>query len=131
MPNKLRRILDSHRPDVVYLPFFLDEHPDHKATTQVLLDAAEGLGFQFDCCAYEVWTPLFPNCFVEIDDVVEVKKKALSHYHSQLADKDYIHASLGLNAYRSIALLNNNGGFAEAFFLARLQHYQKLYESQH
>lgn len=127
--TRLRQILDSIQPDLVYLPFFLEEHPDHLATSQVLLDATEGVNFQFDCLGYEVWTPLFPNCLVEISDVVEVKKQALEHYKSQLAEKDYIHSQLGLNAYRSSALLYKRDGFAEAFFLAPLSEYRKLYES--
>jgi len=58
MQSKLRQVLDSIQPDVVYLPFFLEEHPDHRATSKILLDATEGTSFQFDCCGYEVWTCL-------------------------------------------------------------------------
>jgi LmbE family N-acetylglucosaminyl deacetylase len=128
MQNKLRRILETIQPDLVYLPFFLEELADHRATSQVLLDATEGTNLQFDCCGYEVWTPLFPNCLVQIGDVVEIKKRALQHYQSQLAEKDYIHASLGLNAYRSILLAEDASGFVEAFFLASLREYRGLYE---
>jgi LmbE family N-acetylglucosaminyl deacetylase len=126
--NKLRQILDSIQPDLVYLPFFLEEHPDHRAVSQILFDATEGTPFQFDCSGYEVWTPLFPNCFVDINDAVEMKKQALQQYQSQLADKDYIHASLGLNAYRSIAL-EAEKGFVEAFYMAPLRDYRELYGS--
>lgn len=127
--DKLRQILNSIQPNLVYLPFFLEDHPDHRATSQVLLDATENMSFQFDCLGYEVWTPLFPNCLVEISDVIEVKKMVLEYYKSQLADKDYIHTQLGLNAYRYSALLDNNSGFVEAFFQAPLQDYRELYKS--
>lgn len=129
LQKKLGGILESVRPEVVYLPFFMEGHPDHRATSQVLLDSTRGKRFQFDCSGYEVWTPLLsPNCLVDINDVVEVKQKALQHYTSQLADLDYVHTSLGLNAYRSGALLDQKSRYAEAFFMASLQDYQDLYE---
>jgi N-acetylglucosamine malate deacetylase 1 len=129
LPNRVRQILHSVQPHLVYLPFFLEEHPDHRAVTQILLDATEGSGLGFDCCGYEVWTPLFPNCLVEINEVVGMKKQALQRYQSQLLGNDYLHAVLGLNAYRSIALPEKHGGFVEAFFLAPLQEYRELYKA--
>jgi LmbE family N-acetylglucosaminyl deacetylase len=125
--RELLRILNAMKPDLVYLPFFLEEHPDHRATSQLLIEVTEGSNLQFDCCAYEVWTPLFPNCYVDISDVSEIKKTALQHYASQLADKDYIHTCLGLNAYRSMALLSNRG-YAEAFFRSSLLEYRELFK---
>jgi LmbE family N-acetylglucosaminyl deacetylase len=128
MAQRVTRILESIEPDLVYLPFFLEEHPDHRAVTQILIDATEGRSCEFDCCGYEVWTPLFPNCLVEINDAIGIKKRALQHYQSQLIENDYLHASLGLNAYRSIALSEKHGGFVEAFFRASLKDYRELYK---
>jgi len=125
--DRLKKILHSFKPDIVYLPFFLEEHPEHRITSRILLEATEGTNFKFDCLGYEIWTPLFPNCLVKIDETVEIKKEAIQQYKSQLTDKDYIHTNLGLNAYRSIALLDNNCRFVEAFFRASLKDYSELY----
>lgn len=127
--QEVRRILSSLAPDLVYVPSFLEEHPDHVATARILLDASAGQGLRFDCCAYEVWTPLFPNCLVPIDDVLELKRRALEHYRSQLADNDYVHSTLGLNAYRSMALSASVGRFAEAFFMGPIALHRELYDS--
>ena len=129
LPKKVTQILNLIQPHLVYLPFFSEEHPDHRAATQILLDATEGTGLAFDCCGYEVWTPLFPNCLVEINEAVGMKEQALRRYQSQLLGNDYLLASLGLNAYRSIALPEQDGGFVEAFFLASLQEYRELYKA--
>ena len=128
LADRVKQILESIAPDLVYLPFFLEEHPDHRAVTQILMDATQGINCEFDCCGYEVWTPLFPNCLVEINDAVGVKKQALQHYQSQLVENDYLHAALGLNAYRAIALSQKYGGFVEAFFMASLKDYRELYK---
>jgi LmbE family N-acetylglucosaminyl deacetylase len=125
---RLREILIEREPHIVYLPFYLEEHADHRAASKVLLDAAAGTDLQFQCAGYEVWTPLFPNCLVRIDQTMPLKKQALQHYVSQLAEADYLHACVGLNAHRSAGLLNARDGYAEAFHMVPLATYRELYE---
>jgi N-acetylglucosamine malate deacetylase 1 len=127
--QKVRRILDVLCPDLVYLPFFLEEHPDHRAVSRILLDATVDTSLRFECVGFEIWTPLFPNCLVEITDVIDVKKRAIECYESQLADADYLHTCLGLNAFRASALLDNKDGYVEAFFRVTLDVYRGLYQS--
>jgi LmbE family N-acetylglucosaminyl deacetylase len=125
---RLRAALEKFRPDVVYLPCFLEQHPDHRAASAMLLEAARGMDWKFECFSYEIWTTLVPNCFVEIDSVIELKKKALAHYQSQLADVDYFHTGLGLNAHRSLGVLKGVR-FVEAYLAVGLAQYRTLYEA--
>lgn len=124
---QLREIFVRLQPQIVYLPFFLEEHADHRAANAVLAAALQGGDLGFQCLGYEVWTPLFPNCLVRIDDTVEIKRQAIRQYESQIADADYLHACLGLNAYRSAALLKARAGYAEAFYAAPVARYLRLY----
>jgi LmbE family N-acetylglucosaminyl deacetylase len=121
--QRLAALLDDVRPQTVYAPFPLEEHPDHLAAAELLLAAAERGGRGFDCVGYEVWTPLVANAYVVIDAVVDLKREALRRYVSQLDDADYVHAALGLNAYRSL-VLGPPVRFAEAFFAAPLEEYR-------
>lgn len=128
--EKLRDVLLKQQPDIVYLPFYLEEHPDHRAASRVLLDAVAGTPLQFQCIGYEVWTPLFPNCLVRIDSTIETKKQALQEYRSQLQQCDYLHASIGLNAHRSAGLISSPGcqrGYAEAFYATPLPQYREQF----
>jgi LmbE family N-acetylglucosaminyl deacetylase len=127
--DALRAALVAARPDIVYLPFFLEEHPDHRATSTLLAEAVSGTGLSFQCHGYEVWTPLFPNCLVRIDETVEAKRRAIRHYQSQLAEADYLHTALGLNAYRSSALVGGECRFAEAFYAVSLSQYLELFRT--
>lgn len=130
--EKLRDVLRRVQPDLVYVPFYLEEHADHRAASQVLLDAVAGTSLQFQCIGYEVWTPLFPNCLVRIDSSVETKKQALQEYRSQLQQCDYLHASIGLNAHRSAGLRQapgSTGGYAEAFYVTSLSQYREQFEA--
>lgn len=128
LPFKLAELLTSLRPNILYLPFFLEEHPDHRAISWILAEAMQSAAPTFDCFGYEVWTTLFPNYLVEISDVIAMKKEALRKYRSQIADTDYLHTALGLNAFRSGALLRT-GGYTEAFFSAPVREYVDLYRS--
>jgi N-acetylglucosamine malate deacetylase 1 len=125
--ERLREILERERPDIVYLPFFLEGHLDHRAANDVLLAATRGSALRFECRGYEVWTPLFPNCMIGIDETIHLKHQALSCYQSQLAVTDYLHSSSGLNAYRAMGLGSRSRRFAEAFHTLELADYRRLY----
>jgi N-acetylglucosamine malate deacetylase 1 len=126
-PTKLRAVLESKRPQIVYLPSHLEQHPDHRASNDLLLAAVAGTGLEFFCHAYEVWTPHYPNCLVDIDAVIDVKKLALSHYRSQLAEADFERGILGLNAYRAMMRPRPGRKYAEAFLSLPLGEYTALY----
>jgi LmbE family N-acetylglucosaminyl deacetylase len=126
--GRLASLLQAQQPQIVYVPCFLEQHPDHYAASRILLEATRGLSLRFQCLAYEVWTPLFPNCLVKIDDVVELKKTALAHYRSQLADLDYLHTSLALNAYRSAGFAAKYAQYAEAYCSLPLEDYRRMFD---
>ena len=81
------------------------------------------------CMGYEIWTALFPNCLVNIDETAELKREALSHYRSQLAEADYAHTQFGLNAYRSAAFLGGSCRYAEAFCALPLAQYREMHDA--
>ena len=121
--------LEAERPDLVYVPSFLEQHPDHYAASAILLEASRDFERSIQCIGYEVWTPLFPNCVVKIDEVVDVKRSALAEYRSQLAQTNYMHSGLGLNAYRAAAFNDNYGSFAEAFCSVSLKEYRAMFDA--
>jgi len=126
--TRLRELLDTERPEIVYVPCFLEQHPDHYAASRILIEATRGTALRFQCMAYEVWTPLFPNCLVRIDEVVELKKSALGEYRSQLADADYLHTAFALNAYRSAGFADHYGRYAEAYSAMPLEDYRVMFD---
>lgn len=119
-------ILEHIKPDVVYLPFLTDNHPDHWQTNRIFVEALKKKSFSLDCYGYEVWSPIYPNCMIDIGDVVEIKKQALEKFKSQLKHNDYTNSILGLNSYRSMVHLKGQG-YVEAFFAATSKEYLSLY----
>lgn len=123
---RLREILVRERPDIVYLPFFMEAHPDHRAANTVLRSATLGTSLQFECRGYEVWTPLVANSLVRIDETIAAKRQAMECYRSQLAETDYLRCINGLNAYRAMSFGTDTAQFAEAFHALPLSDYLRL-----
>jgi LmbE family N-acetylglucosaminyl deacetylase len=113
----LSEIIEQTRPEVVYIPFFLDPHPDHAAAAR-LFDSAMKDGPTVEACyLYEVWSPLIPNVLVDITQQADTKRRAVNAHQSQVETINMSEGILGLNAYR--AQMNRIPGYAEAFLRVR------------
>jgi LmbE family N-acetylglucosaminyl deacetylase len=125
----VKDVIRQTHPDLLYLPFLTDRHHDHWQTNCIFIEAMRRLGKGWDnlqCCGYEVWSPIYPNCMVDIKEVIDVKRRALEQFKSQLQHTDYVNGILGLNSYRSVVHLKGRG-YAEAFFLSSFKEYRDLY----
>lgn len=124
-------LLKEIKPDIVYLPSFLDNHPDHRTSGEIFYRSVLQLEKDdYDrwplVLMYEQWTPLFPNRLIDISDMIETKKQAVLAHQSQLKSRAYDQAILALNKYR--AEMNGIKGYAEAFFACRVEIFKKLFE---
>ena len=124
--SRLHALLKEVRPDIIYVPFLLDYHPDHIATNSILIEAMRGYD-DFVCYGYEVWTPLLPNCFVDVSEHLDRKRSALEQFETQTKRFNMVGASLGLSKYRSV--MNGHGDhFVESFFRCSPREYARLWE---
>lgn len=123
----LQDLLEKIKPEIIFLPSFLDNHGDHRVTNEIFINAVGGLlkPATFEVWAYEIWTPIFINRLVDISLYIKTKNEAISCHHSQLEARGYEKAMLGLSQYR--AEINNLAGFAEGFFAAPFELYRQLY----
>lgn len=117
----LSAALERLRPELIYLPFLGDAHPDHRAAHGLFIRAAKraGLDRSTPCWSYEVWSPCPANTAVDISDVMDSKRAAMREFHSQISKFDYPSATEGLNRYRSLWTRDGHG-FAEAFHVTSL-----------
>jgi LmbE family N-acetylglucosaminyl deacetylase len=123
--KKLEKIIREIKPDLLYIPSFLDNHIDHFEINRILLGLTKQLSLECNVAAYEVWTPLLPNMLVDITSVVKKKEDALKQYVTQLRQVDYASTTLALNRYRSAVNLKGHG-YAEAFLFLTLREYADL-----
>lgn len=107
-------------PDIVYLPWQLDDNPDHLVLHEVVTRGLREVDYRGVARGYEVWAPIpQPDLVVDITAVLEVKRNALLCHETQFAYSDLAHQVLGMNAYRSL-LLSRNQGYGEAFQRVKL-----------
>lgn len=111
---QLEGLLHRLKPATIFTPLPWDHHPDHLATNCLLRRARRALPTHSLCVAYEVWTPGLPNTFCDIADVLEVKRRAIQEYASQLGPINFVAAAEGLAKYRSI-MLQHGDSYVEAF----------------
>ncbi|MBL8729150.1 MAG: PIG-L family deacetylase [Planctomycetes bacterium] len=110
--------LQRWRPDVVYLPWQREGHPDHHALHGIVVRALERASFGGLALGYEVWNAMVPDVIVDVTPVIQQKRRAMLAHASQLAYVQYDHALLGLSAYRSLVHLRGRG-YGEAFCVVR------------
>jgi len=133
----LKSLIDRVKPDIIFVPSFLDNHPDHRVVNEILVNIIvqgekkavypeRAKRVEWEIWAYEVWTPLYANRIVMVNDALPSKKEAIHAHRSQLMFRSYDKAILGLNEYR--AQINGQSGFAEAFFATSPENYKKLYQ---
>lgn len=112
--RKVSEILRRDQPASVFIPYYLDQPPDHQATTRIVLRALERTGSNATVYEYPIWfwhhwpfvdldggltgrwrgyretRPLNKRlleecrCFVRINGVREQKREALAQHRSQM-----------------------------------------------
>ncbi|MEM3074531.1 MAG: PIG-L family deacetylase [Candidatus Pacearchaeota archaeon] len=123
--NNLCHIIKKNNPNLIYIPWFLDNHIDHFKTNKLLYQCYKKLNFNCMVCAYEIWTPIIPNIIINISKEFRLKKKALKEFKSQLKEVKYNLIFKGLNKYRTAYNLNGNG-YAEAFLYLDVKKYFEI-----
>lgn len=122
----LNDLIESFKPDIIFVPSFLDNHPDHRAVNEILAHSVAKDSPELPVWLYEIWTPIFANRIVNINDEIETKKVAMATQVSQLKARNYDQAVLGLNQYR--AEINGQKGYAEGFFATTMEVYRKMHQ---
>jgi LmbE family N-acetylglucosaminyl deacetylase len=127
--SALSGIIDGFAPTSIFLPSIIDGHSDHLATNSILVQALQKYkGAPLMCYQYELWTPILPNCMVDITDIIDVKKKAVLEFKSQTSQANLLDAIMGLSKYRSVLLLNGDR-YVESFVETTQDEYVRLWKA--
>ncbi len=108
---RLQRHLLEVDPDVVFTPWPLERHTDHRACTAALAQVAPT---RAELWGYEAHTPIpLPDRVVDITSALAAKRAALDA-HLTAGQAFDLHACLGLARWRSLSTAAGRGA-AEAF----------------
>jgi len=114
--QKIIQVLNRFKPDWIFAPSVLDYHRDHVAISQALYSAWMESVRGARLFHYEIWCPVPATCIVDITIVLAQKKEAIEKYLIPLAQRNYLHANIGLASYRGLYIDGEQGErYAEAF----------------
>ena len=115
--KRMRAVLQTFRPDTIYVPHGREMHPDHRAASRLLRAALAGArGQRPDVLQFEIWTPLQRlDEIIDVSEQMERKVRAMRAYRSQCAVVGFVEALRGLNRYRGEMHSWPGGNYAEAF----------------
>lgn len=126
--NRLARIVDKIKPDVILLPWFLDNQRDHKVANVLFASACADISAMV--LAFEIWTLCQPNAFFDTTDWMDRKSALVDRYRTQTQDIDYAAYARGLGAARGFLQgIRRPHGTAEAFFALPARSYCDLVRS--
>ncbi|MBM3506234.1 MAG: hypothetical protein FJX64_00600 [Alphaproteobacteria bacterium] len=116
------------RPELLWVPFFADDHPEHQAASEILVRGYDSgvIPGAIETWAYQVYTALLANVVVDITSTAERKADAIRRFESQATSRDWVHFALGLNAYNSRSIPGRAARYVETFHAARLEDYAAL-----
>ncbi|MDR1195082.1 MAG: PIG-L family deacetylase [Endomicrobium sp.] len=123
--ENMAMLLKKTSPEIIFLPFWFDNHPDHRAVSKSLIKIKNKIDMNIMVYAYAVWSPLNPNCFVDISSVWEDKKAAIECYKTQTVSRNYVKIAQGLNQYWA-EIKAPGTQYAETFFKATIKEYISL-----
>jgi bacillithiol biosynthesis deacetylase BshB1 len=95
--HKIAAIIRVHRPDVLFVPYPIDAHPDHVAVTKICEDARFDAKLTKSTIPGDPWYPkriiyyfcthlrmsFQPTFCIDISDTIEIKRAAIECYPSQ------------------------------------------------
>lgn len=127
--DQIQAAIDEARPSKIFLPFFADDHDDHRRASHLLwlLHRRRKLQANIEVWAYQVYSAILPNVVVDITRVADRKGEMIGIWQSQKASRDWAHFALGLNAHNTRFFAGQPGvRYAEGFFALPAAEYLRV-----
>ncbi|KKK45772.1 hypothetical protein LCGC14_3164950, partial [marine sediment metagenome] len=110
--------LELFKPDLLYFPYEIDYHHEHRFTSEVGLAISRGIGISVLKYLTVTSYNYYPNYLRSID--MEKKKELVLCFKSQMGRRpDYFERMIVQNRFFG-SLLSNGGGYAEGFIVHRM-----------
>jgi len=128
--SMLDELLVQYKPDVIFTPWILDMHSDHRTSSMYLSQSIVSTqlyqtGFSAFVAQYEVNYPAYSNYSINISKYMTRKTDMLNCYKSQ-NPKQLQRMITHLNGYRASQLNLKKITFSDAFFVSRPEAFVRL-----
>lgn len=120
-------LIRSVKPQVVFTPFMLDDHDDHRRASQLLWTSfRDDSEFATEIWAYQIYSTVLPNVVVNVTDRMEEKLTWVRRYKSVSGNRDWANYVQGMGAVNSRYIPSSEAVWAEAFFVVPSKEYFDL-----
>lgn len=123
LSESIESVIKEQKPDVVFTPFWLDNHSDHRAAAAAVAKLANK--YNFIVYAYGVWLPVYPNVLIDCSKNWQSKTTAISCYKTQLKDRDYLAMANGIGQYWA-SVKGRGITNAEVFFVSTIKEFATM-----
>ena len=129
---EMAKQIQEFRPEIIFVPYFLEKPLDHRNTCKLLIRANEikNLNEDIEIWSYQVTSMLTPNVVIDISDYIDRKNEINDMWISQNSTYNWSHCSYGLSAYNSVYSKKTSQfpkkGFYEVFFTLPSNEYCNL-----
>ena len=118
-------IIKNRNVEAIFFPFCYDGHRDHVTTSKIFLDVARENKLSLRCYAYTVWSPIIPNLTVNISDIIDVKRRALECFKTQIERFDLVDMTLSISRYMGY-VYGKWKGYSENFVACSIKEHLRL-----
>lgn len=130
--KKLGKVLEEILPDIVYIPHFGDMQKDHQLIAEAMMVVLRPKGvhkvskvYSYETLSETEWNAphsrnaFLPNVYNDVTDFIEIKKRAMNCYKSQVSDFPNLRSLETIDALAKYRGATINVRAAEAFMLIR------------
>ncbi|WP_340022730.1 PIG-L family deacetylase [Paenibacillus sp. FSL K6-1096] len=120
----LTDLLNDFKPDMIFTPWILDLHVDHRSTSIILRESlCQAELSNCTVSSYEVMCPAYSNHSVNITKKMEAKMSFLELYKSQHTYLNIKNTTLSLNEFRGHLFRLKSITYAEGFCVLEQDNY--------
>ena len=124
--KSLRKLVGKTKPDLLFIPFLLDDHDDHRAANHIFFNVLKDMDLTLEVWSYELSGVLVPNVVINITGSVDRKKELLDMYVSEKSNRNFTHYCLSKNGANCRYIPSKRKEFAETFFVVPVKEYLDL-----
>tara|TARA_B100001964_G_scaffold207714_1_gene239808 strand:+ start:1587 stop:2444 length:858 start_codon:yes stop_codon:yes gene_type:complete len=126
--KKIKEEVIAFGPEIVALPFLLDDHDDHRRVNEVLFQSLKNVNISSEIWAYQIYSTLLPNVVVDITEQIDKKEQLMRIFQSVSGNRNWAHYIRGMNAANCRYIPGKSKVYGEAFFVVPLSEYLDLCE---
>lgn len=128
--DKISKIINEIKPNIIYLPFYADIHSDHKIIFDVAFSCTKSFRYSFIKQIYMQETlsetefalpnkAFSPNVFVDISNFMDKKLEIVLKYKSEIKNHPFPRSKENIKALATLRGATAGVKFAESFMLVK------------